>query len=697
MLTIRQDLDLIESAATREGKKVWLLQDSINNRFFKIGSDEVKMLALLKNIKIDFEKFEALCQYLLKGMGQHLTTQRVEEFLLFLKQNNLLTSNGVEGQAALLRQRNQLQPGLFKRALREYLFLKIHLLNPNEILDFVLPYLGFLFSRVFWVLIGGNAVVAFYLTSRQWDYFLSSFIGYMNINGLIIAGVSIAIVKILHEFGHAIVARYYGCSVNSMGIAFLIFWPVLFTDTTDAWRLKNKNQRALIGASGILVELVVASICLLLWNFTEEGLLKAAFFILATTTWIMTLVINLNPLMRFDGYFVLSDLLGVENLQNRSFDLAKWHLRERLFGYGANPPEKVRMDLILFAYATWIYRFFLFIAIALIIYNYFFKLLGLALVMLQLFRSLVKPLYSELKFWWEHRGGAKLFPNTIITFTLLGLVFLWLVVPTRQEISLPAFLQGADSESIFTKEAGRVVSFLSDDGAMVAEGELLIEMAYPDQAYQRRQLRHDIRLIEVQLAGQGVSARGGLPRAALTAQLRGAKEQLKELDKVLIERQIRAPFVGQVRSINPDLAIGEWLGKGEKLLTITRPDKQEVIAFISEQSIARIAPDSLGIFYSDGGTEPPVNVRLRRIDNFPVNELQDLYVASSYGGGLQIRDGVAGALIPSESSYRLYLTPETEKLPRILRGSVVIKTEPVSNLRLYVRTIVSLWRRESGF
>ena len=184
----------------------------------------------------------------------------------------------------------------------------------------------------------------------------------------------------MHELGHAFTATRYGSKVASMGVALMVMLPVLYSDTTDAWRLNSRRQRIHIGAAGMIVELYLAIIFTFLWSFLPDGVMRSAAFIIATTSWIMSLAINLNILMRFDGYYILSDLLAVENLQDRSFALGKWRLRELLFDMGMPAPGNftplLRRKLIIYAWSVWIYRFFLFLGIALLVLSFLFQVTG---------------------------------------------------------------------------------------------------------------------------------------------------------------------------------------------------------------------------------------------------------------------------------------------------------------------------------
>ena len=154
----------------------------------------------------------------------------------------------------------------------------------------------------------------------------------------------------------------------------------MYTDTTDAWRLRNHKERLLINFAGILTELHLALIATFIWGILPEGGMKSVMFFIATTSWISSLLINVSPFMRFDGYYVFADWLKAENLQPRSFALARWQVRDTLFGLNHSPPEELnpsrRWLFIIYAWSTWIYRFFLFIGIALLVYHFAFKFLN---------------------------------------------------------------------------------------------------------------------------------------------------------------------------------------------------------------------------------------------------------------------------------------------------------------------------------
>ena len=188
-----------------------------------------------------------------------------------------------------------------------------------------------------------------------------------------------------------------------MGVAFLVFWPVLYTDTTEAWKLTERKQRLAISAAGISAELIIAVIALLLWGIFPDGPARSAVFVIATTSWIITLFVNSNPFVRFDGYYLLSDYLDIPNLQTRAFELARWKMLEWLFGLG-NPrpgtvPVKLQQFVITYAWMTLAYRLLLFTGIGLLVYHLLFKLAGIALLGGVVSWFIIRPVYHELRSW----------------------------------------------------------------------------------------------------------------------------------------------------------------------------------------------------------------------------------------------------------------------------------------------------------
>ena len=244
-------------------------------------------------------------------------------------------------QTFTLPEGNMFMPTYRGAAYGTDLFFKIPLFKPDEWLGRTLKKVIFLGSKNFRKTVYILGALGLIFVIQQFEVFVKTFMYFFSFKGLLLYFLTLVFVKCLHELGHSYVAKYYGCRVSAIGIAFLVFFPFLYTDTTDAWRLRNHKERLLINFAGILTELHLALVATFVWGILPEGGLKSVAFFIATTSWISSLLINVSPFMRFDGYYVFSDWLKAENLQPRSFALAKWKMREILFGFNHPAPEEI--------------------------------------------------------------------------------------------------------------------------------------------------------------------------------------------------------------------------------------------------------------------------------------------------------------------------------------------------------------------
>ncbi|MEE4192390.1 MAG: HlyD family efflux transporter periplasmic adaptor subunit [Halieaceae bacterium] len=692
---VRQDLELIEAAPFEDGSPRWRLHDPAANRFYDLGYLEVEILRELRaepSLEIDSP---TLARTIAERARVMCNSQQIDEFVEFLLEHDLYW---IEGERALER-RKTLRKSRWKslglKIWRQYLFLRVPMLHPDGLLDRLLPWTGWAFRPRTWWILAGIGLLAIYLTSRQMEYFLNTFVGYFTPVGLVYFGIAVILAKVLHEFGHALTARRYGCSVRAMGVAFLVFWPILYTDTTDAWRLRSRRKRAMIGAAGMIVELGLAAICLLLWNFVPDSFLRNILFMMSTTTWLMTLLINLNPLMRFDGYYILSDLTGVENLQDRANAMGRWWLRERLFGFGRPAPERGLRWLVPFSYAVWIYRLFIFFGITYIVYSYFFKALGVVLAAAQLVRLLIIPIGREVRHWWDSRTESRRRYRRR-TALVAAVLLLAALLPIDRQLELPAYWQARSVVTFYAPIPGQLSVLPAAGSDMVEAGDEVAVIASPDLQFQLDQANHDLRSSRYQLERTSFGAGLAQERLSLQAKLEGALETQENLQAQLDDARLLAPFTGRITDRQADLRPGDWVSRGDRLLTLVDDAAGQVVAYVGESELRALREGASGRFYPEGGIRGPQEVRLVDVDGFSLEALEAVYVASTYGGGLDVRDGTEQELIPQRATYRIYLETEAPADDRVLRGQLVLDAEARSLLGMLWRQVIGVWRREAG-
>src|SRR6185369_11766517 len=265
--------------------------------------------------------------------------EEVQELAEFLAANQLLAPHSPAARASLSRRHAGSQKSWLSQVLHHYLFFRLPIWRPDAFLARTVGLTEIFFTPGFIVLVVGLLGVDLYLLSREWYSFTDALGRMLTPHAFLYYAVAVSFSKIVHESGHAYAARRYGVRVPTMGIAFLVLMPFLYTDTGETWKLSDHRKQLVIACAGMAAELMLAVFSTFLWALSPEGAAKNVLFVLASTTWVMTLAVNVSPFMRFDGYFVISDLLQFPNLHERATACAKWWLRKTFFGIDAPVPE----------------------------------------------------------------------------------------------------------------------------------------------------------------------------------------------------------------------------------------------------------------------------------------------------------------------------------------------------------------------
>ncbi|MFC7334949.1 HlyD family efflux transporter periplasmic adaptor subunit [Rhodocista pekingensis] len=695
---LRQDLVLLPGPPSRHGAPTWTLHDPAAHRFYRIGWLEFEALS-----RWDLGTAEAVAAAIARETTLRAGADAVKAVARFAEMNDLVLRTGAEATGALLQRRRSgvLDPARW--LLKNYLFLRLKLLNPDRLLDRLLPAVGWAFTPRLPLLVAGAALLGLLLVLRQWDLFVAGLADMATPGGALLVAAAIGVSHLLHEFGHGLAAKRFGCRVPGMGVAFLVMWPVLWTDTTEAWKLSSRWQRLAVAGGGIVVELTLATLASIAWALLPDGPLRAGMHVLAATTWITTLLINLNPFMRFDGYYLLSDLIEVPNLQDRSFALGRWWLRERLFGFGNPPPEPLppatRRLLVGYALGTWTYRFFLFLGIAVLVYHVFFKALGLFLMVVEVWWFVARPILREIGEWAKLRGKVRLNAPTVRTGLVLAGALLLLIVPWGGRVGAPAVLRAGEQAVVFTTEPGRVAEVNAQNGRTVATGELLYRLDSPEIAFRLAQDGEKLRELEARRAAQAVDqelARDG----RIAAEEMGGVEAQRAADLARRDRlEIRAPIAGTLTEVPTALKPGTWLPSGEPVGLVVGAGPVLVEAYVREEDLPRLSIGATASFQPRDPWAPPVELRLESVDTASVPALERPELASVNGGPIPVHADRDGRLLPQRSVYRVLLRPvEPEvRTDRIVAGQVAIAGERESIALRLLRHALAVIVRESGW
>ncbi|MBD0845302.1 HlyD family efflux transporter periplasmic adaptor subunit [Pectobacterium versatile] len=696
---LRDELILHAGPANRDGSPSWTLEDPLRGLYFRIGWAEMAMLSRWSmgnaaQIVAEVNQTSALM----------LDDSDVQYFNRFLQANSLTRVSGDEAIAQFARQVEQSRVSIWRKLLKNYLFFRIPLWHPDRFLGATLPWIEPFFSRTFLKLTLLVAVLGLFLAGRQWETFKHTFLHFFTLEGAALAGLTLCFTKILHEFGHAYTCKRFGARVATMGVAFLVMMPVLYTDTSGSWKLTRRRQRMAIGAAGMMTELVLAAWATLAWSFLPDGMLRSAAFMLATTTWIMTLAINLSPLMRFDGYFLLSDGLQMPNLQNRGFAIGRWQMREWLFGLGDAPPEHfprwLQRTLVGYAFAVWIYRFFLFTGIAILVYHMTFKLLGMLLFAIEIGYFVVMPVVNEVREWSKRRKDYRMNRNMTTTLTVSAVVLLLLMIPWQRGVYAPALLRAEQQSSLYMPVPAMIQRIDVQVGQPVHAGQTLFTLSSDALAHERQQLERQIATLSWQSTFQVFNKEAAGDHQRVKQEHEAALKKLQVLQRQSEQLTVRAPIDGVVADMATPLETDEWLGQGEWLAVVTKPTGGLVEAFVSEKDWQRLRTGAKGTFYLQDVSRSSLPLTVVEIASTATRDLNAApELASIYGGDIATLSDAQRKLHPEQAVYRVLLSlPDDYRAqPQVLRGTVVMDGEAQSLLIRGWKVVSAVLIRELSF
>ena len=538
---LRSDIRLMPGPTAADGSPSWTLHDPARGRYFRINWTAFHILSYWPATTA-----QALIEKIHNETTCRLNVAEVITFIKFLYSNNLTQTAGNADFLAYYQQYRATRPAWYLRILHNYLFFRIPLVRPDHFLRSTLPLLRWCFTRQTLYSLSLLALLGAYLVSRQWDVFLGSFLHFFNWQGAVCYALAITLAKTLHELGHAYTAVYYGCKVPTMGVAFMALLPIPYTDVTDAWRLNSRRQRVAVGGGGIVVELALAILATLAWSFIPDGALRSAVFVLASSSWLMTISINSSPFMRFDGYFMLSDAWGIDNLQARAFALARWRLRRLLFATPENKPESLpkltEQKLVVYAWITWVYRLLLFFGIALMVYHFCFKLLGIVLFGVEIVFFIARPIVQEIRVWRTiERRPLPLLRKCCLAGLPLLLAFL-VLFPWQHTLRIPALLESEQHQTFYAVEPAQLKEIAVQPGARVALDQVLFKLESP-------KLEDDIslstkrrELYRLRMERAATDSEAAADRQVSIEQYATESTRLAGLSKQRERLTIRAPF-----------------------------------------------------------------------------------------------------------------------------------------------------------
>ena len=714
--------DLVVSAQTVGGQPAWHVKDPLTLKYFTFTEHE---LAILEMLDGRHSPHQVRNSFLDRFPGQQLSIKELLGFLSSLRNNELL----VQPREASTLSSATSKPTWWKR-LHPTRLLAIRLpgLDIEPLLNWIYPAVSWAFS---WhssaVLLASILLACVVMVGRggaMWAQ-VADIEAFLNLQNLIWLGVALSLTRLLHEMAHALTNRHFGGECHDAGILLLVFTPCLYCDVTDAWTATKRWQRMSISSAGIIMDLFVASVAVLLWNFAAPGFFQHLLLNIVLVCGVSTVLVNGNPLLRYDGYYILSDFLHAPNLWQRSRESMQASLGRWFLGR-FDPADQVNSWFTVYGLASASYRVIVLIGITLLAYRLLTPV-GLRLVVdvfvattaVMMCGKTVRKTGQLLLGSSQVRGSGTRSPHVrryrwlnlgMTAFLLTGLGYLVVFIPVAANVSAWGEIQFAPSQAIYVSKPG-ILQRAARQGATVQQGDVLAQL-------ESSELRLELMRVAAQVQQQ-TSRVNNLeaiqfddPRMA--SQLPAARELLEDWKQQWQEKQsefdaltIVAPQSGTllhaqtpiIRSTAhqdqlPDWDgsplelrnLGSYLERGTELGQIANASQVEIIAVIGDEAVGRVREDAAVDVLLQNGRSELIRGTVEQLANRDLPIVPQRLLADKSMVGSADKSGIVR---PTMSSYQIRITIDPEfasvirqrQLARGLRVRVKIHTAPETIFR----------------
>jgi putative peptide zinc metalloprotease protein len=634
------------------GELWYVLEDRVSRRVHRFNPEAYYIVGLMTGHRSVQEIWEAAAA----RFGDDAPTQ--DETIRLLGQLHmaeLLQTEVAPDVAELLRRARKGKPKIWQQNLRSPLAMRFPLIDPDRLLERWQPFYRGLFGwggALLWLVVVATAALA---AASHWQALTENFSDrVLAPQNLLLLGLIFPAVKLLHEFGHACATKAWGGEVHEMGVMLLVLMPIPYMDASAASAFPQTRRRVLVGAAGMLVEVFIAALALFLWLEAQPGLFRAALYNVMLIAGVSTVVFNINPLLRFDGYYILADLIQIQNLRQRGQQYLANLVERRLFGVNAPQIEATpseRAWFVGYTIASFVYRMFIVLAIALFIATEY-MIVGVLLALWAIAASVVYPVLKGL---WYLFFGARLHRNrlrAVLTSSLVaaGCVALLFLAPAPYWTAAEGVISVPDDAHVRAGADGFVRRIDAQPAGFVRRGSALLSVEDPQLLTRIVVLEAQLRLLELQVQAelQAERVRWEIAREALKA----AREELEHARARQKELTILSPTSGQfvLAAAAQDLP-ERYVRKGEELGYVVPPATMRARVLVAQEDIDHVRTRTEGVRVKLAG---------RLYDTFEARILREVPQASnqvvnpamsSLGGGRVALDPQEGGKLKALDTW----------------------------------------------
>ncbi len=642
---VRVRPDLVYASRTDADETTWVVKDPVTLRYFHFGPAEVFIMRLIDG-RHSLSAIQA--EYEAQFAPRRISQGEIASFCHSLYQRGLLVAAADNQAAGLLRRRQKQQLLRWASMPLQILAIRLPGVDPERFLTATKGLVEWLFHRVtvtLVLLMALGTLVLGLLGAETLLARLPSESEFFRGENLVILVLTFMLVKVLHELGHAYACKHFGGECHQIGVLLMVFAPAMYCDVSDAWLLRRRGQRIFVSAAGMYVEVILATCCALLWYFAQQGPVRDWLLNVVLVCGVSTLLVNANPLLRYDGYYILSDLLNLPNLSSRASD-ALWSPLRRWFFQGDptwQPDEPRALTLRVYAVCALLYRCLVFGLILWFLYkaaraNDVLPLWH-ATVVLFVAGLLLRPTMRLVQ-WLKRprrRGESMNRKRVLLAASLVGLMVAAVgMIPIPSRVHVPVIAELHHDQRVYVQVEGRAQETVVP-GTPVRAGDVIAQLQNDQLQAELLSIQGELKLQRQHLEGLRLRSNNN-PEAA--AQIPTAESALRDLEQqqAVLTRQIqqltiRAPADGVVISapqkVEPErsgLFLPTWSGdpleqanrgcllaRGTLLCLVGRQTSLQVRIFVPQDQIALVQPGHHVALLLDGAGMQALTGQIREV------------------------------------------------------------------------------------
>lgn len=617
--------DLLVQESVYQGRVCWIVKDPLAMKYFRLQEAEYLIFEHLRN-EVSYLQLKELLDRRFPQTTTRLET--IQQLVVSLHRNGLMKSGSIGQAYPLRKQRNKELKQKAIGLLSSLVSIRFPGVDPERLLSFMYPKLSWFFTYWFTWIVALTCSAAALLVLGNLDEFYSrlpDFQSFFAFDNLVFMGVILIFTKTIHEFGHGLMCKHFGGECHEIGFMLLVLTPAMFCNTSDSWVLPNRWHRIAIGAAGMYVEIFMAAICTFIWWFTMPGWVHYLALNIMFLSSVSTVVFNLNPLLRYDGYYMLSDYLEIPNLAQKSklaltSQLRVWCLgmkpvNERLL------PERHQLMFAIYSVASFVYRWFVMIVIfwflAKVFEPYGLAVIGYVLVAISLIGMVVVPMFKLAKFFWFPGRLREVKRFNFVCTMVVAAVSIGLIsyLPIPHHVYGFTKIRPLDAQMVVVTQPGTIRSIKVDPGDRVEANDILAVLVNRDLEVELLAMEGELEKLKSDLLGFELNRSIHLDSERLIAE---ANVDIKNLrSKVMLKKKQLKPLVlradrSGVVILPPNVPrkateknelrrwsgapierknVGAYLDRNTLVCLIAEPEKFEAIVVIDQSDVQLVKAD----------------------------------------------------------------------------------------------------------